>query len=238
MTVVQTGTAPILGIDVSPFQMPPYVPHPIDWPRARAAGVRFAWIKATELRATAAYRYESFHTNFPRALGAGVLPGAYGFVRWERGAPAGDRQARFLHEWVGEVDAGELPVAADVEWIKGQRNDAASIAACALDFLEAAHELTGRRPCVYVGAGFWRWCVRPAAAPLVERFLAYPLWQVDYQDPLDALFGPGSPGPRWMPVARQFTAEGVVDGIDGHVDLSHWFGSEADLIAFAGGPTA
>lgn len=229
--------APLLGIDVSPWQMPPYTAHAIDWPRVRAAGVRFAWIKATEMGASKRYRYESFHTNFPRALGADIFAGAYAFVRWERGAPSGDAQARYLHEWIGEVDAGEIPIAMDLEWIKGQRNTAVDIAKCGLDFLEAAHELSGRRPCVYVGAGFWRWCVRPAGA-LTERFLDYPLWQVDYQDPLDALLGAsiiGFPPRQWRPIARQYTSEGVVDGVDGHVDLSHFFGTEDDLVAFAGG---
>lgn len=232
------GTAqPILGCDVSPFQMPPYVPHDIDWPRVRAAGIRFAWIKATELRAGAAYRYESFHTNFPRALGAGVLPGAYAFLRWERGAPSGDVQARFLFDWMGKVDAGEIPAACDVEWIKGQKNGADNIAKCALDFLEAIAELTKRTPAVYVGAGFWRWCVRPAVAQIVERFLAYPLWQVDYQPPLDPLFGPGHPGVQWRPIAHQFTGSGRIDGIGGDVDINHFLGTEAELLAFAGGPS-
>lgn len=227
--------APLLGVDVSPFQSPPYRSDDIDWVRVRKAGIRFAMQKATQ---GTRYAYRSFKRNFPAALAAAVLTGPYHFLEWQRGMAGGDVQARFFHDWVGELGPGNLFPGCDVEWIKGQRNTAANIAACARDFLEACDELfgmharsrvDGREAGIYIGNGFWQFCVEPAGEDALA-LTSWPLWQVDYVGALD----PMHRAPEWKPLFWQYTSEGEVDGIEGPVDMNRFFGTVDQLRALAG----
>ena len=64
------GALPVHGIDVSKYQ------GPINWPQARANGVNFAFIKATE----GGDRLDSgFAGHWRGAAAAGVARGAYHF---------------------------------------------------------------------------------------------------------------------------------------------------------------
>ena len=65
----------VSGIDVSKYQ------GDIDWNSVRAAGVRFAWIKATEGGDRVD---EKFAQNWAAAKAAGVPRGAYHFAYWCR----------------------------------------------------------------------------------------------------------------------------------------------------------
>src|SRR4051812_44035850 len=58
------------GVDVSKYQ------GEIDWQAAKASGVRFAWIKATE---GGDHMDEKFYQNWQNAKAAGVPRGAYHF---------------------------------------------------------------------------------------------------------------------------------------------------------------
>lgn len=67
------GTKRIDGIDLSDFQQN----LKIDWHGARAAGVRFAYLKATE---GTDWQAQSFNTRYDEARAANVRPGAYHFA--------------------------------------------------------------------------------------------------------------------------------------------------------------
>ena len=84
-SVVGPAGCPVAGIDVSRHQ------GAIDWPRVAAAGIRFAWIKATE---GGDYRDPAFGRNWELAEAAGVRRGAYHFVYWCR--PAKDQGNWFV----------------------------------------------------------------------------------------------------------------------------------------------
>ncbi len=93
--VAAAHTMPIQGIDVSYWQ------GDIDWDAVRDAGVRFAFIKATE---GGDHLDPKFLENWYAAKRAGIARGAYHFIYWCRPAneqalwfmlnvPAGQRRA-------------------------------------------------------------------------------------------------------------------------------------------------
>ena len=67
--------ATVPGIDVS------YWNSGIDWPKVRATGQRFVFVKATE---AASYRDPTFDDIWLGGKSAGLLRGAYLFFRWKK----------------------------------------------------------------------------------------------------------------------------------------------------------
>lgn len=92
---------PVRGIDVSHHQ------GAIDWPRVRAAGVTFAYIKASE---GADFLDPRFEVNWRAAKAAGIKRGAYHFFTLcTKVAPQIDNFVAAVFE------VGELPPALDLE---------------------------------------------------------------------------------------------------------------------------
>lgn len=94
---------PTQGIDVSHHQ------GAIDWQSVRAAGVDFAYIKASE---GADFRDPRFSDNWVSARAAGVGRGAYHF--FTLCAPGADQAGNFIALVPREADA--LPAAVDLEF--------------------------------------------------------------------------------------------------------------------------
>lgn len=211
------------GIDVSAYQ-----PH-IDWRAVASAGHTFAIVKATE---GAGYVSPIYRDQLWGARAAGLITGAYHFLRWEPGAPSAEAQAEHFAAVVGTLGPGDLPPALDVEWIKGQKRSASEIVAIVRAFLERVETLTHRWPMIYTGPSFWRFCLLPAGKPALE-LTSWPLWCCDYQPPLDPMQG----APEWTPTIHQHTGSGTCPGIAGHVDLNRFCGSldELRLLACMGG---
>ena len=209
----------VTGIDVSAWQ------GQIDWPKVAAAGHSFAIIKATE---GAGYRSPQFLDDWGGARAAGLIRGAYHFLRWEPGAPSGARQAEHFASYVGRHGPGDLPPALDIEWLREQRRPADEIVAIAREWLERVEVLTGRWPMIYTGPSFWRWCLLPAGKPALE-LTSWPLWVVDYVPPLDPMHG----ALDWHPIIHQHTGSGSCPGINGKVDLNRFSGSLTELRTLA-----
>ena len=94
---------PVHGIDVSKFQFD------IDWAAVKRAGIRFAFIKATE----GGDRVDDyFGTNWRAAKRAGIPRGAYHFYYFCRPAI---EQARWFARHVPK-ERGALPPVLDMEW--------------------------------------------------------------------------------------------------------------------------
>jgi lysozyme len=127
-----------LGIDVSGYQTS------VDWQRLAAAGLSFAFIKATEGSALVDHR---FAENWAEAKSAGVLRGAYHFFRPQ--LDAASQAQLFLAQL---QDRGELPPVLDVELA----NDVAP--AQIINGVKAWLELVSAslgRPLLYTMPGFW-----------------------------------------------------------------------------------
>jgi lysozyme len=198
---------PVHGVDMSRFQ------GAVDWPRAHANGVNFAFLKATE-GGDAVDPLFRYHWN--GAAQAGVARGAYHVFYHCRPAI---EQARWFISHVPR-DPGALPPVLDIEWTPTSptcriRRDPAEIRAEARIFLTAIARHFGKRPVVYTtldfyhdndlgqltGADFW---LRSVAAPLHDAY----------------------PGQHWT--FWQYTSTGLVPGITGPVDLNVFAGSAQD----------
>ncbi|MES2143579.1 MAG: GH25 family lysozyme [Pseudomonadota bacterium] len=195
---------PVHGIDLSRFQTS------VDWATARANGVNFAFIKATE----GADQIDPLFREHWRGAGqAGVARGAYHFYYHCRPAI---EQARWFFRQVPRTP-GALPPVLDMEWTPTSptcriRRDASVIRAEAQMFLDAAARHYGQRPILYTTVDFfednelWRlagtefWLRSTAAHP---------------RDAYD--------GQSWT--FWQYTGTGRVPGIGGQVDINAFAGS-------------
>jgi lysozyme len=187
-----TETA-LAGIDVSHFQ------GEVDWRTVAAAGVRFAFIKATEGLDDVDPR---FSQNWQQARAAGLLRGAYHFLH--PNLDAGQQAAHFLS--VVTLDADALPPALDVEVTDGV--DPATLRACIETWLGTVEAALRCKPVVYTDPSFWR---QNVGADLS----AYPLWLACYAATPDV---PAS----WQSwTFWQHSESGSVDGIAGPVDLDY-----------------
>src|SRR3990172_4519727 len=95
---------PVVGIDVSNHQ------GVIDWPKVRASGIAFAYIKATE---GGDFRDKSFERNWQDSAKAGMPRGAYHFFT---ACKSGAEQAGNFIAAVPR-ESGSLPPVIDVEHI-------------------------------------------------------------------------------------------------------------------------
>jgi len=190
---VSASEAHLPGIDVSHFQ------GEVDWRAVAAAGVRFAFIKATEGLDDVDPR---FAQNWRQSSAAGLLRGAYHFLH--PNLDAGQQAAHFLS--VVTLDDDALPPALDVEVTDGV--DPATLTACIETWLEAVEAALRCKPVVYTDPSFWRDNVGADLA-------AYPLWLACYAPQPEV---PAS-WPRWT--FWQHSQSGGVEGIAGPVDLDY-----------------
>ncbi|HEX8391300.1 MAG TPA: GH25 family lysozyme [Longimicrobium sp.] len=203
---VPTGTSPftdqVEGIDVSHWQ------GTIDWNAVAADRVDFAFIKATE---GGDYTDPRFAANWTASARAGIPRGAYHFYRPQTDAAV--QADLFLR--VVQPQAGDLPPVLDVEVTDGR--SAQAIAAGVRTWMQRVEQATGRRPILYVRAGFWNQNVG-AAMP------EYPLWVAHYDVVEPAIPAGWSRWTFW-----QYSQTGRVAGITGDVDLNHFAGTRQEL---------
>jgi lysozyme len=152
-------TYPVRGVDVSHHN------GRVDWPHIRAAGYRFAYLKATE---GATWRDSTFVRNREEAVRAGLVTGAYHFFTLCR---PGREQARNFVAAMGAPSPASLPPAVDLEFGGncGERPSREALRAELGAFL-AALDSAGHPPAVlYVTEEFHR-------AYLDGQPVTNPLW--------------------------------------------------------------
>lgn len=181
----------IRGIDVSRYQ------GAIDWDKVASAGIKFAFIKATQ---GSAYVDPCYARNLKEAQVAGVLVGAYHFFNPTRDAT---RQAKHFLATVGDL-TGQLPPVLDIEdagnlSVKEYQN---SIVA----WVSHVKNVTGVTPIIYVNLDYLQ------RFKLTQLLPDCPLWLAAYRDK--------APDVSWA--FWQHTSSGKVPGIKGNVDLN-WF---------------
>jgi len=201
---------PIQGIDVARYQ------ENVDFARARAAGIHFVFMKATEGKD---YIDPNFRVNWERARDAGMPRGAYHFMTW---CSLASEQAAWFTQNV-PYDPSALPPVLDLEWnnhssckTKPNRADALEKIRLMLDVMERH---TGKLPIIYTDMNFHRdilegeyfpnaFWLRSTAAEPHERYKNRP-WTF------------------W-----QYTQTGVVPGVRGEVDRNVYYGSTEDWLMF------
>ncbi|MGH6759993.1 MAG: GH25 family lysozyme [Phyllobacterium sp.] len=195
---------PVHGTDVSKYQAT------IDWPTAKASGISFAFIKATEGGDRVDDR---FLENWRAARAAGVPRGAYHFYYFCRPAI---EQARWFIENVPK-DSGALPPVLDMEWNGHSptcklRPKASIVRSEMKIFLDAIERHYGKRPVIYTTVDFFD-------QNDLRSFTGYPFWLRSVAGHPDEKYGP-HPWTFW-----QYTGTGSIPGIKG----------DADINVFAGG---
>lgn len=186
---------PAKGLDVSNLQ------GNIDWRKVKAAGYRFAYVKAGE----GDWKDPTFVDNARGAGAAGLKVGAYHFLRPKPGRTGGEEAAYFIRRLeAADLGNGDLRPVLDVEATKLDR---AGTHAYVGSFVNAmrAH---GFKPMIYTGTWFWN--------PKVgDDDFGLPLWIAAYQDHEPTLPKPWKSWACW-----QFSSNGRVPGIGGECDLN------------------
>ena len=202
----QVRRHPVHGIDVARFQ------KSVDWYSARANGVNFAFIKATEGGDRVD---EMFDSHWRGAARAGVRRGAYHFFYHCR---APEEQARWFFKHVPRR-SGDLPPVIDMEWTPTSptctiRRPAEVIRADAEVLIRMFTDHYGTAPILYTTVDFyednqmWRlkgtdFWLRSVAAHPSDRYA----------------------GQHWA--FWQYTSTGLIPGIAGEVDINVFAGDEA-----------
>jgi lysozyme len=204
----------IQGIDVSHWQ------QEIDWDRVRAAGTRFAFIKATE---GGDHLDRRFRENWRESRRVGIPRGAYHFVFWCR--PARDQIRWFIRNVPREPDA--LPPVLDVEWNNHSscpKAPPAKARAKMREMLRAFEAHFGKKPIIYTDINFH--------ADVLEgttEFDDYPFWIRSTAGRPETRYV-NRPWEFW-----QFTTTGRVPGVVGDVDRNAFFGSERQFTDWIAG---
>lgn len=187
----------------------------IDWPTAKANGVNFAFLKATE---GGDMIDPMFDANWQGARAAGLPVGAYHF--WYHCRPAAE-QARWFISHVPRVP-GALPPVLDMEWTPFSptckaRPSPAHIRREAKIFLDMLERHYHQRPIIYSAPDFfeinemWKlgrydFWLRSVAAHPQDRFA----------------------GRHWA--FWQYTSTGLVPGVQGRSDINVFAGSKEDWL--------
>jgi lysozyme len=190
------------GIDVSKWQ------GDIDWIQVKAAGTKFAFIKATE---GGDHLDEKFYQNWAGAKAAGVPRGAYHFVYWCRPA---HEQAMWFKNHIpskSQSDSLTLPPVLDVEWNGHSKTCPTKVPRdVALEkirlMLRELEEHTGQRPIIYTDITFHN-------EVLVGEFNDYPFWLRSVAAKPEERYVGNRKWSYW-----QYTTTGRIPGIKGNVD--------------------
>lgn len=209
----------------------------IDWAQVASSGRGFAFIKATQ----GSYNKQtSFAANWANAKANGVRRSPYHF--FDAGNDGVEQANAFLEMIAmnGGLGSGDLPAMLDIEcptsatkantqadceyagnsgWV-----DTATLNQRIFDWLDTVKAATGRAPIIYSYPS-WFADVKVTDARLAD----YPLFIASYNSCATI------PAPWTSAVFWQYSATGTVPGIAGtkNVDLDRFFGSAADLDAFA-----
>ncbi len=202
-----------LGIDVSHYD------GTITWSSVKGGNYQFAYMKCTE---GTTFFDPTFTTNWTNSGTAGVIHGAYHFFH-----PMDDpvAQADYMVQKCGIPQAGDLPLALDLEVTDGQSG--ATVKQTTEAFLQEIVNKTGTMPIVYTSASF----INGLGAGNAPNIGGYPLWVAHWNPPSGC---PSLP-PEWTDwTIWQSSSTGTVPGIMGmnNVDIDQFNGTLSDLQSF------
>ncbi len=182
----------------------------IDWSKVKAAGISFAFAKATE---STNFTDSMFATNWAGMKSAGLVRGAYHFFHADVDPT---QQATYFLGVVGKVSQGDLLVL-DLETTNNQTQ--ATILANAETFMAAVKSKSGVTPILYTS---------PAFLASFGTLGQYPLWIANY-----GVSCPTVPSAWKSYTFWQSTGSGSLSAVSGAVDLDTFNGTLSDLTTFA-----
>jgi GH25 family lysozyme M1 (1,4-beta-N-acetylmuramidase) len=209
------AASPPPGIDVSHYQ------GTINWTSVKAAGIQWAYIKATE---GTTYTDPTFSANYTNAYYAGVIRGAYHFA--QPGSSSGASQANYFAAHGGAWSADNLTLPGMLDLEGGCYGlSAASMQSWILDFYNTYKADTGRDVVIYTSASWWNSCTGGWSGMSTRS----PLDAASWTSAADPTIPTGFPyATMW-----QYTDAGSVSGISGAVDRDKFNGDHSRLLALA-----
>ena len=205
------------GIDVASWQHPSGAG--IDFRSVLASGAQFVLIKASQ---GATYTNPYYAADRSAALAAGMIVGAYDYANPARSPSV--EATHFLAVTGGRFATDTLPPVLDLEQTGG--HSPAAVSAWALTWLRVVQHATGRVPMVYSNTYFIT--RQMSADPALAH---YRLWYACYTDRMPQT-GPGA----WLRAGWtfwQYTPRAAIPGVQGSVDGSQFWGTQASLQRFA-----
>lgn len=195
---------PVHGLDVSKFQ------GIIDWRQAKRAGIKFAFIKATE---GGDHLDSLFYQNWLGAGRAGIPRAAYHFYYFCRPAY---QQAQWFIRNVPKT-RGALPPVLDMEWNHlsptcKYRPPAGQVRREIVEFMSILTQHYGQRPIIYTSIDFYR-------DNELSRLQGYEYWLRSVTKHPHFTY-PGQPWTFW-----QYTGTGRVPGVPTKTDINVFTGS-------------
>jgi lysozyme len=206
------------GADFSVWQDDKSTPQKVDFKKAKAAGLDFVFIKASQ----AAWADPDIIYNWQAAKDAGLLRGAYHFLVWNVDPV---RQADFFCGLLHQCPP-EIGYVCDFEWWQTIPSNALDICR---RFVERVEANTGKPPFIYTAPGFWN-----QYGSKDEKWSRYPLWVAHW-----GVTKPIVPAPWKAWTFWQYTAkgEGKKYGAESaDLDLNWYNGTVAQLHAAYGKP--
>lgn len=185
-------------IDVSMWQ------GSVNWSRVKQAGIRLAFVKATEGEHFTDPRFEA---NRREAQALGIRLGAYHFADPLHGSP--QAQAAHFAKVVGTLRRRELRPVVDLETGRPSTTET-----FARELVQAIRKQLGVTPLLYSYQAY-------LSAMRLHRTLGGGLWLASYSRNDGVDYGADVPKPWKHWVAHQFTSKGHAPGIAGSVDVSH-----------------
>jgi lysozyme len=191
----------VLGIDVSAYQ------RSISWKAIAAAGIEFAFIKATE---GTSYVSSSYEPHRKAARRREIPVGAYHFARPDFDDGPEAEADHFLE--VAAPKAGDLLPVLDLERFGPSRRETAR---WAKRWLKRVQKRIGEPPILYTYSSFAQSLVGHEGG--LTRF---PLWLANYGKN-DGKAHRVAPVGEWTSIAvHQYTSEGRIPGYTGPLDLN------------------
>ena len=198
---------PVHGIDAARFQ------GQMNWKQVKRQGIQFAWLKATE---GGDLLDPEFKANWRAAKRARVPVGAYHFYYF---CTDSDTQAKWFIKNVPRLRGGMPPVL-DLEWNPFSptctlRPPAAEVRRLANRFIQIVERHYQTRVVVYTAPDFWE---SNNVARLKRHF-----WLRSTANHVEKRYGIRG----WH--FWQYTATGVLEGVEKEIDLNCFNGSEANF---------
>lgn len=203
------------GIDVSHYQ------GTINWSSVKAAGIQFAYIKATE---DTTYKDPDFSANYLNAYNAGVIRGAYHFARPD--LSSGSAQATYFAGNGGAWSADNLTLPGMLDLEGGCYGlSTSAMQSWILDFYNTYKAKTGRDIVIYTSPSWWNSCTGGWSGMSADS----PLFVADWTTAANPTIPSGFP----YATIWQYSDSGSVSGVSGAVDLDRFNGDSSRLLALA-----
>ena len=203
------------GIDVSHYQ------GSINWSSVKAAGIQFAYIKATE---GTTYTDPNFSANYLNAYNAKVIRGAYHFAHPD--LSSGATQATYFATHGGAWSADNLTLPGMLDLEGGCYGlSAASMQSWILDFYNTYKAKTSRDVVIYTSASWWNSCTGGWNGMSARSPLNVAYWTTGASPTIPSGF------PFWT--FWQYSDSGSISGISGAVDRDRFSADSTRLLALA-----